>query len=90
MTQLYFFRFPVAVKTSFENNSKQLNLLLEEAKNMIQLTEYHDHIVNLQGITYTIDKEENTIRSVGTHNHVHDEQKKSLEFTYYILGERLN
>ena len=58
------FRFPVAVKTSSDHNSKQLELLLEEAKNMIQLTKYHDHIVNLQGVTYTKDKESNIITSV--------------------------
>ena len=58
------FRFPVAVKTSSDPNSKQLELLLEEAKNMIQLTKYHDHIVNLQGVTYTKDTESNIITSV--------------------------
>ena len=30
---------------------EQKDLILEEAKNMIQLNKYHDHIVNLQGLT---------------------------------------
>ena len=31
---------------------------------MIRLTKYHDHIVNLQGLTYTSDKENKCISSV--------------------------
>ena len=31
---------------------EQKDLILEEAKNMIQLNKYHDHIVNLQGLTF--------------------------------------
>ena len=32
----------------------QIDSILEEAKNMFQLGKYHDHIVNLQGITYEL------------------------------------
>ena len=30
--------------------------MLDEAKNMIQLEKYHDHIVNLQGLTCEVNK----------------------------------
>ena len=49
---------------SFGQNSKQHEMILEEAKNMIRLTKYHDHIVNLQGLTYTSDKGNKCISSV--------------------------
>ena len=59
-----FYSFPIAIKTSSGCESKQTELILEEAKNMIQLTKYHDHIVNLQGLTCTMDKENKCITSV--------------------------
>ena len=31
---------------------------------MIRLTKYHDHIVNLQGLTYTTDKENKCVAAV--------------------------
>ena len=31
---------------------------------MIRLTKYHDHIVNLQGLTYTTDKENKCVETV--------------------------
>ena len=30
-----------------------IDLLLDEAKTMLEVGTYHDHIVNLQGITYS-------------------------------------
>ena len=58
------FRFPIAIKTSSGIDFKQNDLILDEAKNMIQLTKYHDHIVNLQGLTYTVDERSVEISSV--------------------------
>ena len=37
----------------------QIDTILDEAKSMLQIGKYHDHIVNLQGITYELD-EQNT------------------------------
>ena len=34
------------------NDGSELQSFLEEAKSMIQIDEYHNHIVNLQGIIY--------------------------------------
>ena len=53
------YRFPIAIKTSTGNEPKHIDMILEEAKTMIQLVKYHDHIVNLQGITYTLDDTKN-------------------------------
>ena len=47
-----------------QNDPKQTELLLEEAKNMLRLKRYHDHIVNLQGITYRLDEDGKSISSV--------------------------
>jgi hypothetical protein len=51
---LLFYRFPIAIKTPIGRNPKQIDSMLEEAKNMLQLGKYHDCIVNLQGITYEL------------------------------------
>ena len=59
-----FLRFPIAIKTPNENDPKQTELLLEEAKNMLRLKRYHDHIVNLQGIIYKLDEDGKCISSV--------------------------
>ena len=50
--------------SSTTNDPKQTGLILEEAKNMLQLKRYHDHIVNLQGISYTLDEDAKSISSV--------------------------
>ena len=64
MERSEFLRFPVAIKTPSGNDHKQTELLLEEAKNMLRLKRYHDHIVNLQGITYRLDEDGKSISSV--------------------------
>ena len=43
---------------------KQIDSMLEEAKNMFQLGRYHDHIVNLQGITYELNKSDRYVSKV--------------------------
>ena len=63
------YRFPIAIKTSTGNEPKHIDMILEEAKTMIQLVKYHDHIVNLQGITYTLDDDTKNISSV-IHNYI--------------------
>ena len=35
----------------------QIDTILDEAKTMLRIGKYHDHIVNLQGITYEIDEQ---------------------------------
>ena len=53
---MLFYRFPIAIKNPISRNPKQVDSMLEEAKNMFLIGKYHDHIVNLQGITYEINK----------------------------------
>ena len=38
-----------------------MELLLDEAKSMLELGEYHDHIVNLQGVLYEQNKTNNDV-----------------------------
>lgn len=45
------FRFPIAIKKPHHNNDWNIKLLVEEAKTMLKVDEYHENIVNLQGIT---------------------------------------
>ena len=33
-------------------------MILDEAKTMIEIGSYHNHIVNLQGVTYSLNLEE--------------------------------
>ena len=42
------FRYTVALKNSIHGANQ--DAICEEAKSMIQIEDYHDHIVNLQGI----------------------------------------
>ena len=39
-------------------------LFLDEAKSMLEIGEYHDNIVNLQGISYSIDEETRSLSKV--------------------------
>ena len=58
-------RFPIAIKTPITVNGKEIKWFLEEVKNMVQIGEYHIHIVNLQGILYEVnvtDKQLTTVR----------------------------
>ena len=48
----YNFRFSVAIKTSLKQDLEDISSLLEEAKSMIQIGQFHNHIVNLQGLVY--------------------------------------
>ena len=46
-----------------KNDASEILSFLEEAKSMIQIDEYHNNIVNLQGIIYeNIDQKSNTIK----------------------------
>ena len=33
-------------------NNEEMQMFLEEAKNMLEIGEYHENIVNLQGLVY--------------------------------------
>jgi hypothetical protein len=61
---MVFYRFPIAIKKPFGRHPKQIDSMLEEAKNMFQLGRYHDHIVNLQGITYDLNKSDRYLSKV--------------------------
>ena len=47
------FRFPIAIKTSKIEDFRGIDLFLDEARSMIEIGTYHEHIVNLQGVTYS-------------------------------------
>ena len=50
---LYFsFRYPVAVKSPRKKTEREVYVFLEEVKSMLEISTYHENIVNLQGITY--------------------------------------
>ena len=46
-----FFSFPIAIKSSKLGDTQSVSLLMDEAKSMIEIGIYHNHIVNLQGVT---------------------------------------
>ena len=52
------YRFPVAIKTSKSEAFQGIEMILDEAKTMIEIGAYHNHIVNLQGVTYSLNLEE--------------------------------
>ena len=41
-----------------------MELFLDEVKSMLEVKEYHENIVNLQGISYTTDSETGNIAQV--------------------------
>ena len=47
-------------------NAKEVELFLEEAKSMVQIGEYHDHIVNLQGLIYDVNPLDSQLSSVSS------------------------
>ena len=54
----YSHRYPVAIKHPLNDEYEQTQSILEEAKSMVQLNGYHRHIVNLQGIVYARDDQD--------------------------------
>ena len=57
------FRFPVAIKSPKRCNEREVIEFLNEAKSMLEVSVYHENIVNLQGITYTkMDRADSTIK----------------------------
>ena len=58
------FRFPIAVKTPNNTTNGQIELLMEEAKTMLRIESYHDHIVNLQGIIFIWDHDKQKFAEV--------------------------
>ena len=46
------YRFTIAIKTPLSQDPQEIHSILDEAKSMLELGKYHNHIVNLQGITY--------------------------------------
>ena len=54
----YLLRFPVAIKCAQNVGPEKRTLFLDEAKTMLQIGSYHDFIVNLQGIIYNTNSNE--------------------------------
>ena len=46
------YRFPVAIKHPQKLGENDMKLFFEEAKSMLEINDYHENIVNLQGIAY--------------------------------------
>jgi hypothetical protein len=45
-------RFPVAIKHPKNLGEDEMRIFFEEAKSMLEIKDYHENIVNLQGIIY--------------------------------------
>ena len=60
----YDFRFPIAIKCSISKDPQKIDLFLEEAKTMLRIGNYHDHIVNLQGLVYETNEDGDKIPEV--------------------------
>ena len=45
-------RFPVAIKNPQHFGCQETLIFLEEIKSMLEIDQYHENIVNLQGIVY--------------------------------------
>ena len=59
-----FYRFPIAVKNPRNLSTDQIEIFLDETKSMLELGTYHDHIVNLQGISLLLDNENKKLMKV--------------------------
>ena len=59
-----FYRFSIAVKNPRNFSNDQIEVFLDETKSMLELGTYHDHIVNLQGISFVIDNETKKLMKV--------------------------
>ena len=57
-------RFYVAIKNAHNTDAEKTKLFLDEAKTMLHIGEYHDHIVNLQGIVYQANEKEDKLSEV--------------------------
>ena len=55
----YIHSFPIAIKTLLAGDVFQVESIMDEAKSMFQIGTYHNHIVNLQGITCKENKSSN-------------------------------
>ena len=55
-------RFAIAIKVP--QPGIRVALFLDEAKSMLEIGEYHDNIVNLQGICYSINEETRSLPKV--------------------------
>ena len=59
-----FCRFPIAIKTLLSADPKEVDSILNEAKSMLEIGRYHNHIVNLQGITYDSSDQDKVLSGV--------------------------
>ena len=57
-------RFPIAIKAPINVDAQEIRLFLDEAKSMLQIGEYHNHIVNLQGVTYEVNDQDKQVFNV--------------------------
>ena len=72
MATYYVCRFPIAIKTPQITDSQGISLCLDEAKSMFEIGSYHDHIVNLQGIAYSWNANENQVSAVSEMKYFQD------------------
>ena len=57
-------RFPIAIKTPKCFDETDIKLFLDEIKSMLEIGSYHDHIINLQGVSYELDEYERKLTEV--------------------------
>ena len=55
------------MKTPKNFSTGQIEVFLDETKSMLELGTYHDHIVNLQGISFVLDDENNKLMKVSSY-----------------------
>ena len=52
------------MKFPTSNDFEKIDLFLEEAKTMLRIGGYHDYIVNLQGLVYEINEDDDRMPEV--------------------------
>ena len=62
------FRFPIAIKKPLGYNFEEIQCFVDEAKSMIRVGDYHNHIVNLQGVVYELKGPDNHLSKVVIRN----------------------
>lgn len=60
------FSFPIAIKSPHMTEQEGIKLCVDEAKSMTKIGAYHDHIVNLQGVSYIYDSVEKQFSQVSS------------------------
>ena len=74
-----FYRFTIAIKTSLSDDLHENESLLDEARTMLKTDEYHNHIVNLQGLTI----ESNSTNSQSLNVTMNHDNLNNISYIYF-------